>query len=75
MTINILPDDVVLEIFDHYVAEADRKFEEWQMLVHVCQKWRYVVFQSPLRLNLRILCSAGAHVREKLALWPSFPIM
>jgi hypothetical protein len=46
MTINILPDDVILEIFDYYVAEADedRKFEEWQMLVHVCQKWRYVVF-------------------------------
>src|SRR6267154_4327055 len=45
------------------------------MLVHVCQKWRYAVFQSPLRLNLRILCSAGTPVRENLALWPSLPII
>jgi F-box-like len=54
MTIDIvLPDDVLLEIFDYYVAEAG-KYEKWQVLVHVCQKWRYVVFRSPLRLNLRI---------------------
>jgi hypothetical protein len=76
VTIEILPEDVLLEIFDHYVAEAneDRKYEEWHILVHVCQKWRYVVFQSPLRLNLRILCSAGTPVKEKLAIWPPLPI-
>ena len=45
------------------------------MLVHVCQKWRYVVFQSPLRLNLRILCPAGKPVRAKLAVWPPLPII
>ena len=77
VTIDILPEDVLLVIFDYYVAEADKdfKYEEWQMLVHVCQKWRYVVFWSPLRLNLRILCSAGAPVREKLAVWPPLPII
>ena len=77
MTIDILPDDVLLEIFDHYVAEADEndEYEEWQILVHVCQKWRYVVFQSPLRLHLRILCSTGTPVRENLALWPPLPII
>ena len=77
VTIDILPDDVLLVIFDYYVAEADkdRNFEEWQILVHVCQKWRYVVFQSPLRLNLQILCSVETPVREKLALWPPLPII
>jgi hypothetical protein len=77
VTIDILPDDVLLEIFDHYVAEADQhgNYEGWQTLVHVCQKWRYVVFQSPLRLNLRILCSAKTPVREKLAVWPPLPII
>ena len=75
VTIDILPDDVLLEIFDYYLVEdKTRKVEEWQILVHVCQKWRYVVFQSPLRLNLRILCSTETRVREKLALWPPFPI-
>jgi hypothetical protein len=75
--IDILPEDVLLDIFDCYVTEADKygEHEEWQMLVHVCQKWRYVVFRSPLRLNLRILCSAGRPVREKLAVWPPLPII
>jgi len=77
LTIDILPEDVLLEIFDHYVAKADEdgKHEEWEILVHVCQKWRYVVFWSPLRLNLRILCSAGTPVGEKLAVWPPLPII
>jgi hypothetical protein len=77
VTIDILPDDVLLEIFDYYVAEADEdgKFEEWHMLVHVCQKWRYVILQSPLGLNLRILCSAETPVREKLAVWPPLRII
>jgi hypothetical protein len=76
-TIDILPDDVLLDIFDCYATEAGQhcKYEEWQMLVHVCQKWRYVVFWSPLRLNLRILCSADTPVREKLAVWPPLPII
>jgi hypothetical protein len=77
VTIDILPEDVLLDIFDHYVARADEyhKYEEWQMLVHVCQKWRYVVFQSPLRLNLRILCSTYTPVTKKLAIWPPLPII
>jgi hypothetical protein len=45
------------------------------MLVHVCQTWRYVVFRSPLRLNLRILCKAETPVREKLSVWPPLPII
>ena len=69
MSINILPDDVLLIIFDYYVEN-----EGWEVLVHVCPKWRYVVFQSPLRLNLRIHCSGATPVREKLALWPLLPI-
>ena len=77
MTIDILPEDVLLEIFDHYVAQAYEggEYEEWQMLVHVCRKWRYAVFRSPLRLNLRILCIARTPVKEKLAVWPALPII
>ena len=77
VTIDILPEDVLLDIFDCYLTEAheDGKNEEWQMLVHVCQKWRYVVFQSPLHLNLRNFCSAETPVREKLTVWPPLPII
>jgi hypothetical protein len=77
VTIEILPGDVLLEIFYHYVAEADKdgKYERWQRLVHVCQKWRYVVFRSPLRLNLQIICSARTPVMKKLSVWPALPII
>ena len=77
VTIDILPDDIVLEVFDYFVtgADEDEAYEEWHILAHVCQKWRYVVFQSPLRLNLRILCSARTPVKEKLTLWPPLPII
>ena len=77
MTIDILPDDVLLEIFDRYLEEnlGIDKLEEWHTLVHVCRKWRSLVLQSPCRLNLRILCDVRRPVREKLNSWPLFPIV
>jgi len=73
-TIDILPEDVLLVIFDYYLAEAGM-IEGWQKLVRVCQKWRYAVFRSPLRLNLQILCSDEKRVRKNLAIWPPLPII
>jgi hypothetical protein len=71
VTINILPDDALLEIFDFYVGEPRTA---WHTLVHVCQKWRNVVFGSPRRLNLRLYCTASTPVTEMLGVWPLLPI-
>lgn len=38
LPIDVLPDDVLLEIFAFYVGEA-QEIEAWQSLVHVCQRW------------------------------------
>jgi hypothetical protein len=43
----------------------------WRNLVHVCQRWRYVVFSSPLGLDLRLYCTDRTKV---LDVWPPFPI-
>jgi hypothetical protein len=77
MTIDILPDDALLEIFDFYVVEANvfNPDNGWQTLVHVCRKWRNVVFGSPLRLNLRLICSDTKPAREMLDVWPPLPIV
>jgi hypothetical protein len=77
MTIDILPDDVLLEIFDFLVIESGRFEAEdwWRTLVHVCRKWRNVIFGSPHRLNLRIVCSDRTPVREMLDVWPPLPII
>ena len=73
MTIDILPDVALLKMFDFYMDED--QVEEWQTLVHVCRKWRIVVFGSPRRLNLRLLCTARTPIKEKLDVWPPLPIV
>ena len=80
MTIGTLPDDALLEIFSFYVEVDDEDgrvncLEDWQTLVHVCQRWRSVVFASPRRLNLRLICTSGQRVREMLQIWPPLPIV
>lgn len=72
-TFGALPDYVLLEIFNVYVDEGHRA-DIWQTLVHVCQRWRYLVFASPRRLNLQILCTNRRPVREMLDIWPTLPI-
>ena len=74
----MLPDEVLLAIFDSWVDEdAFRKkdVEAWQMLVHVCRRWRSVVFGSPRRLNLRLVCGAKTPARDTLDVWPPLPLI
>ena len=79
--IDILPDEVLLGIFDHYVGIFDHYVYEanmknrWVTLVHVCQRWRNVGFGSPCRLNLQLVCSDKTPVRRTLDIWPPLPII
>ena len=86
MTINVLPNDVLLEIFSLHVtrpqgysygpSEGPKLYEDaWHTLVHVCQRWRSIVFSSPRRLNLRLLCTNKRRIREMLNIWPALPIL
>lgn len=74
VTINTLPDDALVEIFSFYVDQTDRD-DSWYALVHVCRKWRYVVFASPRRLRLRLLCTPDQPVEKMLHIWPALPIV
>ena len=51
------------------------KEEEWRTLVHVCRRWRTLVFGSPHRLNLQLFCSIRTLVLAKLDIWPALPIV
>jgi hypothetical protein len=44
-------------------------------LVQVCQKWRNVVFGSPHRLNLQLVCTDSTCVREMSSIWPPLTII
>ncbi|KAF8502722.1 hypothetical protein F5888DRAFT_1904326 [Russula emetica] len=77
ITFNVLPDDVLLEIFGFCVIGDFRLRDKrrilvggWQVLAHVCRRWRSVVFQSPRHLNLRLLCTSKTPARDTLDIWP-----
>ena len=70
VTIAVLPDVALLEIFDFYVHGA-----LWYRLVQVCRRWRNVVFGSPGRLGLRLYCTTGTPVMKTLDVWPLLPIV
>ena len=69
-----LPDYVLLKIFNFYVDNAYDE-DDWHTLAHVCQTWRNVVFASPRRLRLRLLCTQGRAAKNMLDVWPALPIL
>jgi hypothetical protein len=75
----LLPNDVLLDIFDFYVAykglATKTTTEAWQILIHVCRRWRHIVFGSPRRLDLRLFCTANTPAKDLLDIWPAFPIL
>jgi F-box-like len=79
VTINALPDEILLNIFGFCKVETVKApylwsgqwTNTWRNLVHVCQRWRYVVFSFPLGLDLRLYCTDRTKV---LDIWPPFPI-
>ena len=71
--IDVLPDEILLRIFDFYVDEV--LIHAWQSLVHVCRLWRSIVFDSPRRLNLRLFYSTQTSARDTLDFWPALPLL
>ena len=82
-TIDAIPDNVLLETFEFYlgkdntdIIDQDHDYDGWQRLVHVCRRWRCIVFASPRRLDLKIRCIPQPSVNsETLDIWPTLPIV
>ena len=72
---DMLPDVALLEMFDFYVDQDKEWVEAWHTLVHVCRRWRNVVFGSPRRLNLQLFCTHSTPVRGTIDAWPLLPIL
>jgi len=73
-TVEILPDDALLTIFLLCNDASSPDLSWWQPLVHVCRRWRQVIFASPLHLNLTLICTARTPARASLDIWPPIPI-
>ena len=86
MSANILPDDILRGIFAFCLSSYRCPFNchgywlplkhttEWQRLVHVCQRWRQIIYGSPRYFDLHLYCSVETHFRKSLSRWPEFPI-
>jgi hypothetical protein len=76
-TIEMLPDNILLEIFDLYridaMTQSGARPWKWHRLAHVCRKWRHIISTSPRRLDLRILCDNRTPI-EILHVWPTLPL-
>ena len=76
----MLPDDVLICIFNLYREGSipDRRCRDpwpWQALVHVCQRWRHIIFTWPLHLDVQLDCdTAKTYVAKLLDVWPPLPI-
>jgi len=80
VTIDVLPEKTLLLIFGLYLDDSGSESKaastnRWHTLVHVCQKWRNVVFRSPQRLNVRLHCTPWTPMKKMLDVWPPLPIV
>ena len=80
--IDKLSDSILLEIFAFYVDQSQLTkrstkltIETWQTLVHVSRRWRSIVFASPHRLNLQLVCTPETRAIDTLDIWPAFPLV
>ncbi|KAH9043530.1 hypothetical protein EDB83DRAFT_1587427 [Lactarius deliciosus] len=70
VTIGELSNNVLLNIFRYYLDVSPR---HWPRLVHICRRWRRIVFASQRPLHLRIFCTHGTPVSKTLRHWPVMP--
>ena len=77
VTIDMLPDNVLLEIFHFYKDDFTNFLGftwRWKTLTQVCRRWRHIVFESPRRLDLQLVCTRTTPTSRLLDVWLHLPI-
>ncbi|KAF8491527.1 hypothetical protein F5888DRAFT_1054241 [Russula emetica] len=82
LTINNLPNELLIDIFDFYRQEISRhhKWREeylWFNLSRVCKMWRAIMFSSSSRLDVCLLLKPknGTHMKTLMSTNPLIPIV
>ena len=75
----MFPGNILLEVFDFCRLKANETQDEnfydwWHGLVHVCRRWRQLIFTSPRRLKVQLHCTCDIPVKKKIDCWPQIPI-
>ncbi|KAH9025337.1 hypothetical protein EDB84DRAFT_402310 [Lactarius hengduanensis] len=73
-----LNDEILLSIFNYYRLDEENAWNVrlgWSKLTHVCQRWRYIIYESATHLGLHILCTNGTpNIVETLGHLPPLPV-
>ena len=76
-TIDMLNDDILLGIFNYYRLANEDTWNVrlgWCKLSHVCQRWRYLIFESAFHLGMHITCTNGTPIVDTLDHLPPLPL-
>ena len=79
LTTDNIPDEVLLEIFDSYRQHFTNdqslwnKKHKWFELIHVCRRWRFIIFASSTRLDLCLVVSTNNPGNMKTIFSPHLP--
>ncbi|KAI9510669.1 hypothetical protein F5148DRAFT_541992 [Russula earlei] len=75
MTIAVLPDDVLLEVFGSYLDSPFARRSMWLSLIQTCRQWRYLVLASSYFLRLRVMYTGNRPATDITDIWPPMPIV
>ena len=70
----LFAEDEVNYLFDLHREECVHG-RWWYKLIHVCRRWRYLVFASASHLRLCLICTYGTPVADMLAYSPPLPLI
>ena len=73
VTIENLTDEILLKVFSYYLDASPRLWPT--RLLHICRKWRAIVFASQQDLHFRLFCTYGTTVLKSLDCCPALPII
>ena len=76
--IRILNNDSLLHIFGHYRLEHERNWnlrQMWRTLAHVCQRWRYLIFDSWFHLDMCLLLTMNSPSMDTLSHLPPLSLV
>ena len=78
--IRILDNDSLLQIFDHYRLNHEKDWNRrlmWRNLAHVCRRWRSVIFDLWIHLDIRLHLTIYGNPRsvDALSYLPPLPLV
>jgi hypothetical protein len=77
LAISRIPDELLVEIFDFYRQHNVHSYQWWFKFIHVCKRWRAVMFASSSRLDLCFVLKPkmGGHMKTIMSRhFPPLPI-